>query len=44
MIQMYNPFRGVLVYVTYKYVRIWEKLGFIRLINNMRVQSTSLLN
>ena len=37
MIHMYNPFRGVLVLVTYKYVRKWEKLGFIQLINNIRL-------
>ena len=35
MIYMYNPFLGVLVVVTYKYVKRWEKLGFIQLINNM---------
>ena len=35
MVQMYNPFRGVLVYVTYKYITKWEKLGFMRLINSM---------
>lgn len=36
LVQMYNPYRGILIQVTYKYIKRWEDLGFIQIINNIR--------